>query len=456
MVVGIAVTIWVVLALVSFTRPRFGAVLIWFLHWNYPNTLLFGLMPLNTRFDDLWVVFLFVVCLISPQSRKATGPLVWLGVAWWLSIMVGSLAGLLVTGMEAWESTVKLAVKALYVPLTAYILSNLLHTREQLDRHMRWMCVAAVVAGAIAIAAVYAPDRLEAFLPRIHESGLTGVEEVEYVADVEARRAGGSLGVVRLGVVVLGISLLSLAMVVYRAGLSARVFYAIMCGGSLVALAYTISRGSIAGLIAGVGWAIMFARRKATFVLVAVAGLVVMLFQGGLLQRVLQRFSGGASPYATTFAEGLEVRLEIVRMFLQDFSAAFFLTGIGMPTVFAQRQATAHNTYLGAMVYTGVLGLVVLFLLIRQGIVLGRMAARVKSDRMAQGLGTCLLMLVVAMMVNGLAIENFQNVTAMQLYFAMMIFVEQRLAQLRAAQPAPLMNAPLAAPPPLTPVSSMR
>jgi hypothetical protein len=421
MTVALAVTVWVVLALIAVVRPRFGAILIWFMTWSYPNTLLFGTLPLNARLDDLWVVFMFVVCLISPQSRKTTGLVVWLALAWWLSVLI-------------------------YIPMTAYILSSLLHKPEHLESHLRWMCIAAAVAGAIAIGSVYFPYQFEAFLPPITLSGMTGVEQVEAVANTEARRAGGSLGIVPLGMLMMNISLLSLAMVVYRVRPAARTFYATICGACLVTLAYTISRGAIVGLIGAVCWALVFARRRAAFVLVAIGASVVLLLQGGLVERVLARFSGGATPYATTFEEGLAGRLDVLRIFIENLSPAFFLTGIGMPSASSHLHATAHSAYLGALVYSGIPGLVVLVLAIHRGVVLGRRAVRVPADRTSQALGTYMLMLVVGMMVVGLSAESFQLVWPAQLYFAALVFAERGLAQVPAA---PLTR--LVRPPPMAP-----
>jgi len=100
---------------------------------------------------------------------------------------------------------------------------------------------------------------------------------------------------------------------------------------------------------------------------------------------------------------------------------------------FIEQSMTAHNAYLGALVYTGLFGVVALLLIIWAAVHRVRSMLRIQSDWCAQALGTYLGMVTVAVLVSGLALENLQQTHTMQLFFAAMVFADLRLRQLGGA-----------------------
>jgi hypothetical protein len=416
-------------------RPRVGAVLIWTFTWLYPNTLLYGTLPLNVRFDDLWVVYMFLICLLLYRQAAGLGKLTWLAIAWWLSIFVGNITGLLMTGGVAWQTVVKLTSKSLYVPMTTYVLSCLIDSRRSLEGHIKGLIISGVLAGVLGIAMVYFPGPLSAFLVPRYYRGLEAAEIVEAAAEI-TRRAQGSVGTVGMAIICSGLAMLTLMLAVYRNRNSLRLFCGVACGVLMVTLGYTATRGAIGGAIAALLWAIVFTRRRGVLISLTVLGAIVLMWQGGLIDRIMLRIVGIPGGPVTPFWQGLAGRFAIFNLFVEKFHPVYLLFGMGMPTVLTLMEATTHNTYLGSLVYSGIFGPLVLVLVIARGIRLGRALLRAAGDPFSQAIGNFLLMLVVAMMTYGVVAENFQQPMPMQIYFAAMIFVEKRLLQVQAEQEA--------------------
>lgn len=415
-----------VAAVIALLRPQIGAPLIWFAIWLYPNTLLYGLLPLNIRLDDLWVVFMTIICLVSPFSRRQLGTLTWLAIAWACSIIIGDITGFMVLGGAAWEPIIKAAGKSLYIPMTAFVLSSLLYQEKYLRDHIRWLTVAGVAAAVLGIITVYSPEWAGPFLIR-RVQGRTA-EEIMAAQDAIARRARGALGSPALAAVTLNGTLLATCMGIYHRGQWARVLFALAAVCCAIGLAYTVTRGTIAALVVALVWAVVFTRRRVTFLAImsiAAGGLVI---QGDILLRILMRITDMRSGMHA-WEYGWASRTAIWDMFAQNPSIIALISGHGMVATSIVYRATVHNAYLGAIFYSGILGVLVMITILVVGVRLGRRASRVKDDWLCEALGTYLLMLLVAMAVNGMVAENFQQAIPMQCLFAAMVFVKHRLDQ---------------------------
>jgi hypothetical protein len=416
-------------------RPQLGAVLIWTFAWLYPNSLLYDILPLNIRFDDLWVVYMFLVCLFLYRHGTGLGRLTWLAIAWWLSIFLGNMTGLLMTGGLAWQDIIKWISKSLYVPMTTYVLSCVLDSPRALEAHLKGLLISGVLAGALGIAMVYVPGTFSAFFISRSAHGLLPVEMVEAGEQI-TRRAQGSVGTNALAALSSSLALLALMMAVYQNRTRLRLFCGITCGALMVTLGYTVTRGVIGGVLAALLWAVLFTRRRWVLISLIVLGTIVLMWQGGLIERIMLRIVGQPGSPVAPFWEGLIGRFAILDMFARNFRIVYVFFGMGMPTVGKLMQATTHNTYLGSFVYSGVFGAIVLVLVITRGIRLGRGLLRAADDPFSQAIGSFMLMLVIALMTYGVVAENFQAFSAMQIYFAAMVFVEKRLLQVQAEQEA--------------------
>jgi O-antigen ligase len=91
---------------------------------------------------------------------------------------------------------------------------------------------------------------------------------------------------------------------------------------------------------------------------------------------------------------------------------------------------TAHNSYIGAFAYSGLLGVVTLVAVLVYAWVLARRLIHRGRDPLSRALGSHLLMITVAVMIAGIASECMQSVRWMQLFFAAMVFVHRRLEQI--------------------------
>lgn len=456
-VTALAVILWGLAAILALVRPRAGAALIWVIPWLYPNDLLYGTLPLDIRFDDLFVVFVFLVCLVSPQARRTFTPLVGLALLWAVSVTIGEAVGLLLTSGFGWEAVVKNTGKALYVPMTAYVVASLLHREEHLERHLRWLGLAGALAGLLGIAMVYLPVEFRAFLiPKyrwdLSRTAFELIMESEYEL---ALRAQGAVGTIALAEIAMAVGLLMLNLMIYHPHRTMRIWCGFLGGVSGVTLIYTNTRSAIGGVLVAVLWGVVFTRKRAALLLISGLGAVALVLQGGLLQRLLLRISGEAGPYGSTLWESAQVRLAIFEKFIDNFSVLYLVFGTGRVGSFIEVQASVHNAYIGALVYCGLIGAIVLAVVVLKGLSLG-LRARRAPDGLSQALGTSLVMLVIAMLVQGMAAENFQQPLPMRIYFALMIFAQLRMQQIgavtgRALRPAYLPHDPVVFPSPVFP-----
>ena len=441
---------WFLAAAVALVRPKWGVALIWPAIWLYPNTALYGTLPLNVRFDDLWIVFIFVLAVFYARGKSAAGGLLWLAVAWSLCMIVGNLAGLFVTGGIEWQQVIKSSLKTLYVPMITYILAVFLNDERDVLNHMKAIVLAAVAAGALGIAMVYFPRPFAAFLiPGVKVVGFQVItaQEMATAGELISRRAQGAVGTFGLAAIMMTVSLMALSMTIYHPGRRLRLFFALMMPLCLVALAYTVMRGAIGGLLAAILWAILFTRRRGVLLAVSVVGILFLLVEGGLLERVLLRVTGEAGARETPLIASLLYRFKIWETFVENFSPVYLLTGMGMSSVLRVAKATAHNTYLGAFVYGGLLGVALLVATIARAWGLGR-RLRACLDPLSEGLGVFMFMVLVSFMVYGITNELFQQIGTMQLFFAAMVFAQKRLEQVREAAASPAADSlPLEGPP---------
>jgi hypothetical protein len=442
MFVALAIVLWFVAAVVALARPKWGAALIWPAIWLYPNGPLYGTLPLNVRLDDLWVVFMFLLA-ISFSRGKGGGPLFWLAMAWAVSLILGDFAGFFITGGADWQTIVKAGLKTLHVPMIVYVLNVFIAEERDALNHLKAMAVAGAAASILGIAMVYFPEALKMFLiPSAKVVGFQVVTALEALEehDVLTRRAQGSLGFMGQATMLMSVGLLCLWMMLYHANRGARLLFAVTLGISVVGLAYTITRNAIGGFMAGVVWGVVFTRRRMPLIGLLVLGALALVIQGqgGLLDRIMLRVTGPGGTQATPFMEGLLLRLDIWHRFAANFSPVYLFTGMGMTSVRMVAKSTAHNSYLGAFVYSGLTGAVVLYLILARAVRLGVNLRRYGQDGFSQGLGAWLCSLVVALCLAAFFIELFQQPLKMQVLFAAMVVADKQLARVRAAaEPRP-------------------
>ena len=433
MLTSIVVILWFVAAVIALARPKWGAALIWPAIWLYPNSALYGTLPLNVRFDDLWVVFMFLLAVGYARGRGGGGTLLLLAAAWSFSMILGNLTGLFVTGGFDWQQVVKSSLKMLYVPMIVYILTAFIRDERDLVGHMKAMGLAATAAGALGIAMLYYPAEFNMFLiPRYQVIGFQvfSAEELVQAAEIVSRRAQGAVGTLYLAMLSMVVGLMMLSMMLYYPRQRLRAYFGVLAGCCMVTLGYTVMRGTIGGLIAAVLWAIVFTRRRAALVAVSLAGVAFLVIQGGLLERVLLRFTGEAGARMAPFMEGLAGRFAIWRMFVENFSPVYLLTGMGMSSVVRMAKGSAHSAYLGAFVYGGILGVVVMVAIVVRAWRIGRQL-RMRLDPFSQGCGVFLTMVLIGLLVGGITNEIFQQVGSMQLLFASMVLAQKWLDMAR-------------------------
>lgn len=224
----------------------------------------------------------------------------------------------------------------------------------------------------------------------------------------------------------MSLSIFSLSLLIHESKPKRIVFYACAFGLMMLGLIFTQTRGAIGAFAIVFVWALVFSKKRKALWIIAALGFVVLLFQTELWLRVLMRFTGGGEGHIT-FLEGLRTRFAVWDIIIHNWSPLFFITGMGMTTVRYLFQATAHNTYIGAFVYCGIPGLITLFLCVRYPFKLcASLNKKFKTNHLSRALSMALKMLIVAFLISGMVLENFQQFRWMQFLFMIIVLAEKQ------------------------------
>lgn len=425
---ALIILIYVSMAAAVVVQPRLSVALIWFAIWLYPNTAMYGIIPGNVRLDDLFVCFTFVMALRGNKGRIPVTAALGLAVIWFIAQVMGNSAAVIVADQNI-GPVVKFVLKAMYVPMTVAILSMTIRTREDVDFCIKSICVAGVAAALLGIATVYWPRRFEMFYIRDIRPRLGGVLDRIESKGIWSRRATGSLGIMATSLVLLNTSLLSMCRWLFgKEGSALKIlpvgFCFVICAAGLM---HTQTRGAMIAFAVAILWGFMMQKKMSkllmskaasAFAMMVLAGSVV-LYKPGILKIFTARFTGGTG---VTFGEGAEVRMGVWGYLMNKFNPWYLFTGVGMAS--SQRMygtenwGTAHNAYLGSFVYTGLFGFLVLVIIAIRAFRLSRQLLDHRMGNTANMMGTYLSMIMVAMLIAGMTIENFQETICMQLFFA--------------------------------------
>ena len=275
---------------------------------------------------------------------------------------------------------------------------------------------------------IYLPGPLSVFLIPRNLNGMSALEIVEHTSKVH-RRAEGAIGTPALAQVTMCVGLLALCMGLQPFRRRERIFYGSACILCFVAMAFTASRGASIAFGSALLYNLAFNKRRT--MLLAYLGLgtiVAFLASSILIDRIMIRVSTAPGDFSK-FWEGWDVRSSIVHSFLSNFDPLFLISGMGMVATHRLGLGTTHNTYVGAFVYGGTPGILLLLLLIITAWRLGTRLLRNAPDPLSQALGTSMHTLVLAACIYGFVAENFQSVIPMQLLFAVMVLAEKRYIQ---------------------------
>lgn len=413
-----------IVAAITFLNPRAGAYIFWTLYWCYPTSALHALLPLNMRFDDLFLLYLTLCCLrVAPPDVLASRTFR-IALVWFLAIVFGNIVGVLTGPDYLLTAVIRFVGKSAYVPMVAIVINTVVRNEQDCRRMLIAMGLAAFGSTAIGVVQVRAPELVSIWeVPHddpsrrlLSETG--GIE----LAD-ETRRASGSQGLNPLAV--MGASMVAIGLRIAvnvatsRAKLGASLLMAI--GGT--ALGYTISRGATTGLAVAMLYSLVrFPKRTATLAVIVV-GVVLLLSTTDLGQRWGQRVSGEG--IESPLGESAQVRGSLWRLYLEEFSPHYLLFGRGFNAEFVRHGTSVHNTYIGAFAYTGLFGAIVQTWMVFSVFILGSRLARIEHNPLFRALGEALVMLMIALLVHGVASELLQ--AFQPVLFTVFAIVDMRL-----------------------------
>lgn len=407
-------------------RPIVGLAFMWFAIWLYPNTLMYGLLPLNIRLDDLFVFSTFIICLWKkpPHIKIWSTGAFRLAMIWWFVHLLGNLNGVLYSGSSGPE-VVKFLGKAVYIPMTVAIITCTVHNYEDVKFFSRWLMIAGASAAVLGIGTVLYPGLFNIFLvPNLELSADEVVENIEGALEL-SRRARGSLGTVGTSLVCLYLSTFSLyVLTTKKKEFLSTAFVVCAFGLSLLGLAYTQSRGPLLAFAASGLFILLGSKNKGLIIPILVFGCLILLTDNPVSNLLLARFTGTTG---STIEGGLSTRSDVWSMFADKFDPILMFNGMGMVASKNVYNATAHNTYLGALVYGGLWGVILLIVLVVRGITVSNKLLRYDDDFLPALFGGFMRVAVLFMVIVGMSVEVFQTTTGMQIFFAFMIMCDKLL-----------------------------
>jgi len=421
-VVGIILGFFV--AVMAFLTPKWAFYLFWPVTWCYPTSLLYGALPFNIRFDDLFMVWLTIACLrvLPPDVLPSRSFRV--ALIWFLSITFGAMAGLLTSESYAIRAILRDIAKAMHVPMVALTTCALIRSERDTRSLLVVMALGAAGSFAIGVLQVYRPD-LTAFweIPQT-ELGMDTESERHIEGGDTQIRAQGAVGGITLSILGFSMALLGLRLALHDAGTMRKLGHSINGLAGLVGLGYTVTRGAMAGLAGALFFSLFTQSKKGAALILIFAGAAITVSQTDVLERMTYRVASKDSDLGSLEA-GAAVRGQVWMTYLTEWSPHYFLFGRGFTAELVRHQCTAHNTYIGALAYTGLFGVVALIWVVFMMMHTPLKLLRIEKDPFYLGLTEAFAAMVVAFMVNGLTAELWQQ--PQPIIFSLYALVDARL-----------------------------
>jgi hypothetical protein len=384
---------------------------------------MYGLLPLNIRLDDIFVVVVFVSALIKNPGFRYLSRFwtVKLALAWWLICFVGSINGLFYTGGQSSVDVLKFLLKAAYIPLTVAAIILSVQKREDFSFIITSMVVAGACAALLGIGTVFSPDDFTAFLIPTTSMQTSVIDDLDNSMLLE-RRAAGAIGIVSMSILCPLVSLLSFSLLrSVNQMFWKRCLYFITGVVALLGLIYTQSRAPLMGFLLGFVVVLFSSRRhfflKGAFIVIAT---VAVLSNDSIRRVVFNRFEGTTG---STLNSGIEKRSRIWKELTVKFEPELVVNGVGFIPCQRIYGFDAHNTYLGAIIYGGLWGVIFLvaiiyfYLKMFRSLLFGPLSTHNIWAYFV--LATLIFLLII-----GISIEAFQETFCMHLCFTFLAIGE--------------------------------
>lgn len=381
--------------------PRYGAYLMWSFVWMYPIGILQGILPLAVRFDDLWVVWVFICSIFSPNRSYVLRDkkMIYIALLWFTAFLLGNLVGLLTGGGSAWREIIKMIGKAAYVPMFAVILKNTIHSKEDVICHLKAIFIAIIGAAIIGILQTYAPLLVTAWEIPTYRYEIHRLESAE-VGELE-RRGGGSMGVTYLAVTCMALTIVALRICINKNRIGLRIFAVFSAFITGIGVIITQTRSAIGAVVLGIMYSLVAHRKKIRLFIVFSFVALILLSRSDLFLRLTSRFA--------MVETGKQGRITIWKDYLTKPVISYLFFGRGMTAESIRIDMSAHNTYIGAIAYMGLFGATVTTYLIYILWRTGKRLQKVTTDTFAVSIGEGITAMIVGTLFIGMFGEYFQN-----------------------------------------------
>ena len=344
-IAGLAITLYLLASFFALISPRRAIFLFWPLILLHPDWLLFNKLPLNAGLDDVFIISLFVGCLIRSMGRLQVKWPVVAAILFCLITLLGDISSLAAGTELDLQMIVKTALKRSGLILLLFSMSSVITTPEQIKKMVYSLLFGAMVGGALVIVYTATPWAYNPFqVPAL----LLGKEayQVQIIGPFSSHdRAGGVLGFT----VLIGYFLTRLSGSGFR-----RSVVAIVTGVSFLGLLLSGSRSGWLFVFVPIMLSSLLSKQKILgFFLIALLVIIVIVsvprfeYLSSRFLQTTEQLGGRELDYVTSS------RYMIWKKALENPNKRWLLFGEGITI----EETHTHNNYIAMLKNMGCIGI---------------------------------------------------------------------------------------------------
>jgi len=416
--VGTVVITMLVILLVGLLTRKGLVYLLWPFIFAYPHAVWEGLLPLNAGFDDLFILFVFVLLLL--KGRKCVfgwaGKMVW---AYFALVVFGEFTGMfLTTGVEM--IALKTILKTLVTVIFGMTMLMAMETEQDVRRMFLSYMVALGLACVIALADWYGMGWTRYFV-------ILDPEKVRF------RATGSFLSPAGVGMNLSLAFFPAFCLLLYQSRGKTKLLMALWCMLLAVTVVASQSRTGITAIGAVLTVMLLLSRRRLLIVPILVVAAASIWLLPDLREAVLRRWVRTVQQARTgSLFEGTG-RLAAIRNSMEISAGPWtMLCGSGKSVLVAGGELP-HNGYLDVILVHGLAGvawyIAVTVRMLRQGAFLRRHAGSFFSRSWSTGVNWGILAVLVAALASDPVVNQFMRFALFYLMASLTVLMKQTCGQ---------------------------
>lgn len=356
MTIAILVIFALFVTAVVLINPKIGAILLWPIIFVYPHLYMerLGLLPWNIGVDDLFICLMFMVVLV--RRNLFGGVHLRLGftmigaLTYYLIWVMAQFSGWYITPELQPVDVLKPILKGIIFVLYAFVLIHTIDDERDL-RRMAWtFTIFMTIAACTVILHRLFPGQFAIFSAERFERLRASAGQVE--------RGVGSLMSPNTGAALLGMAVLFAIHVRHLVGSMGRAALFACIPVLLLGMVYTGSRTG--GIALGAAVALMAVVSRSRFYAWGMCGVILLgiFMRPDMVFDYWDRLRLAYNPNAGALGEAGASRVWAWQQYILTATPQVWLFGQGETSPVLRIGLNAHNTYIAALFYHGIFGLV--------------------------------------------------------------------------------------------------